>query len=208
MTPTRHFWHRFTPRFAVAGDTTEHTSETWKSIRLSSKLRPSMTSTPTPCRIVLLRHAEAAPALPGTSDATRDLTDAGVRQCSAIKPLLEQWADSLFICSPARRTVRTLTLATGKTPADAVVIIDNALYDGGPDAYMAAINNLDGGARSVVMIGHNPAISALGSILTGEAVALATASLAVIESGDWTAVRAGRGTLKNVYHTPPSRIIR
>lgn len=135
-------------------------------------------------RVYLLRHAEA---VPGTPDASRDLTGHGQRQVATLAKGAGAvaLADVLAIeHSPLVRAVRTaqlLRLATGSSLPLKVLAGLEPAEDPRPTAAL-----LGKSRRSRLLVGHNPHLAALAALLLemtagGEAIRFRKAGLMALE---------------------------
>lgn len=160
-------------------------------------------------RLMLLRHAKSSWNEPQIADRERPLAEAG-REAA---PLIGRYAmehglqPELILYSPARRTRETHELfaaALGRpVPAEAV----EELYDFGDGRALLDVARRRGGeARSLMLVGHNPALESLARMLSvrGDAETLGelqqkfpTAALAVIEctAESWAELQPGSGEL-------------
>lgn len=158
----------------------------------------------------LLRHAKSAWDDPGLDDFERPLAPRGVKAASAIGEYIarENLQPDLVLCSGAVRTRATLALVLPelKRPLPEV-IHDDALYLALPAAILAQIRGIQGKAKKVLVVGHNPAMHALALELVGDGArndiaALAThfptAALATIkfQLDRWSALKPAAGTLE------------
>jgi phosphohistidine phosphatase len=114
--------------------------------------------------LVLLRHAKAANP-EGVADADRPLTPRGHADAAAAGAWLVNrgYLPDLVICSPARRTRETwhaLALPTG-----AEVDYPEQAYWAGARDLLDLVAAVDGAVGTVLLIGHNPAMSGLSSLL-------------------------------------------
>jgi phosphohistidine phosphatase len=103
-------------------------------------------------RILLVRHAEAAP---GEPDETRLLTRRGRDQAADLGRKLADEGVAGILSSPyprARQTADAIADATGAT-----VSVDDRIGPGADaEGLVAAARELDPGERLVVAIGHQP----------------------------------------------------
>ncbi|MFT9207123.1 SixA phosphatase family protein [Acetobacter orientalis] len=149
-------------------------------------------------KLLLLRHAEAAPAPMGdfstVADHARPLTAAGLAAAQRCGLWLRQQGLSpdYVVCSPAVRTRQTLEglLPFLHAPLSAPLFCPD-IYEAPPHALLAQIQKTPPQARTVLLIGHNPGISALARQLDTQAAVLdqgfATGSLAVFKMWGSTA---------------------
>lgn len=115
-------------------------------------------------RLVLVRHAKAADA---PVDVDRPLTGSGARRAAAIGAWLAAagLSPDRVLVSPARRTVQTWEQASGSLPAAPPPEVDERIYDNTVEGLLAAIRETPDGARVLVLVGHNPAVHELATVL-------------------------------------------
>ncbi|MSO77859.1 MAG: hypothetical protein EXQ87_13275 [Alphaproteobacteria bacterium] len=125
---------------------------------------------PAPKTLYLLRHGEAEPAAAG-GDRARRLTLAGEAAAHRLGRFMmaEAMRVDYGLASEALRARATLHAVMAEWPAAPMTVIDPALYNADPAGLMARIQGV-GAARSLLVIGHNPAIGELARSLaaTGE----------------------------------------
>jgi phosphohistidine phosphatase len=135
--------------------------------------------------LVLLRHAKAANP-EGRPDLDRPLTQRGHADAAAAGAWLEQrgYTPDVVICSPARRTRQTWHGVALALPAGAQVSYPDEAYTADARELLELVRAA-GGAATVLLIGHNPAMSALSCLLDPDGAdpdGLRTCGLAVHES--------------------------
>jgi phosphohistidine phosphatase len=140
--------------------------------------------------VVILRHAKAANP-EGVADRDRPLTPRGHADAAAAGVWLDHsgLVPDLVLCSPSRRTRETWHgVALGLSSAPEVHYQD-ALYGGSAAALMAAIRGTADDVATVLLIGHNPALSELSAVFDpkhAEQDGLRTAGVAVHSwTGSW-----------------------
>lgn len=145
--------------------------------------------------LLLLRHGEAEPASPGYDDKQRRLTPRGraqVLEAAHCLAATELSIDFLLI-SPARRAAETARLLVAQLQLKCDPHYDATLYLGPPDALLLALQQCDVQARNVLMIGHNPGISAFAHQMapSEQPVELRTAGLCRIDFApdSWLQIR-------------------
>ena len=156
----------------------------------------------------LLRHAKSSWKNPALPDRERPLNTRGMADAPAMgRAMSERGIDpELILCSSAQRTVDTLALVLPELKIEPEVIYDDALYHASPDQMLGMLRDLQPGARSVLLVGHNPEIQALALGLIGAgpkelrdrlAEKYPTGGLAVINftAGLWSSVDTGSGSL-------------
>jgi phosphohistidine phosphatase len=154
--------------------------------------------------LVLLRHAKAERPDRG-SDADRRLTARGHADSAAAGAWLKKrrLQPGLVLCSPARRTRETwhgVALALGE---DAAVMYDPALYDSGARRLLELVRATEPTVDVLLVIGHNPSISMLSTLLdpgTEADEGLRTAGLAVHQTdGTWAECGPGQAPLTAIH---------
>ena len=150
-------------------------------------------------QLLVLRHAKAEPV--AASDHERVLTPRGVADAAAAGA----WAaaqghlpDYVVVSSAARTqgTWASFSAAAAITPE---VVVDRSLYAAGTDGALEILRTVPEGARSVMLVGHNPTMAYLVHLLDdGEADSEAfaqigagypTSALAVLDvPGAWAEI--------------------
>jgi phosphohistidine phosphatase len=114
-------------------------------------------------RVLMMRHAEAKPAQGGEQDFERPLSQRG--RAAALAAARQIAASGLAIdrllVSPARRTLETGAIVAAELGAAVPVRHEAALYPGTPESLWATLQQLPEHVRCALLIGHNPALSAL-----------------------------------------------
>jgi phosphohistidine phosphatase len=164
-------------------------------------------------RLLLLRHARAAPAV-GGDDFGRALTTEGEEDASRVGDLMAREAlqTDYALCSSARRALETATIVLGRWPNAPRPTLDSRLYDATWRLVLALARDLPEAAASALIVGHNPGIGDLASWLTGEgdraerlrmAAKFPPCGLVVLDfdAADWPNVSARSGRLER-FVTP------
>ena len=147
--------------------------------------------------LYLLRHAKADNTLP---DLERDLTSRGRRQAQEIGRWMAEKGirPDLILSSPAKRAKETAHLCSKQAGYQGKIHLEDDLYEADMDKYLDIIADLKNKYDSVLIVGHNPHISAAVTILTGEHLNMSTGMLACIEIRDdkWNSVKNAKVSLK------------
>ncbi len=156
----------------------------------------------------LQRHAQASGGWPGI-DHDRPLSERGILDARRAAELPAAWeiAPARIVCSSAERTETTaLIMAQACAPAQEPAAL-RELYDGSPETYLEVIRGTDETIPSLLLVGHNPTISMLGSALTGSSIGMSPATLLVIELAieGWDALDASRPGRLVQHWSPTSR---
>lgn len=117
--------------------------------------------------LILFRHAKAVRAHEADSDEARGLTGRGRRDAAAAGAAMEDAGlkPALALVSKSLRTRETAE--HGLQNFDLESRVDSALYHAAPESLWDAFMASD--ADSVVMVGHNPGMGELVSILVHQA---------------------------------------
>jgi phosphohistidine phosphatase len=161
-------------------------------------------------RLYLLRHAKAVPGDPALDDHARELTVRGVDDAAAMGRYLRKsgFAPQLLLVSTAARTRQTAELVLREVEARAEY--RENLYLAEPGKILAAIHAAPQSITELMMIGHNPGMEQLASILAREPVRrkererrdvleekFSTAAMAVLDFDveKWREISPGEGKL-------------
>lgn len=132
-------------------------------------------------QLIVMRHAKAG-ELPGGPDAERALRPRGCRNATAAG----QWLASrgvlpdLVFCSHARRARQTWQYVSAELAGEPAVSNDQRLYQADADGLLEVFAETAPTVRTLMYVGHNPAAADLTEALTGRAVDLPTAAIAII----------------------------
>lgn len=166
----------------------------------------TLTSTQVTRRLVLLRHAKAEPA-GSVADVLRPLALLGRKQAARVGPALvdADLVPELVLCSDAVRTRQTWDLLkAGLGDSEPEVVISSEIYTADADQILTVVEAVDPRVRTVLVVGHEPTMSAVAAYLAGPGsdpaahaqvqVGVPTASYSVLESErpwqDWTRASA------------------
>jgi phosphohistidine phosphatase len=129
-------------------------------------------------RCYLMRHAAAADP-GGVPDALRPLTEQGRQEARQAGEALKerQAAITSIQASPRLRARETAEIVAGVLGV-AVTIREDLNCGAGGGTYREAIGDGD-----VLIVGHNPEISAIASAMAGQSVGFRPATVACIEDG-------------------------
>jgi phosphohistidine phosphatase len=162
-------------------------------------------------RLILFRHAKAAPRKSGAGDPERALTPSGRADAAGSGRWLTQngYQPDVVLVSPSVRTRETWECVADLWPASRMVL-EESLYDALPEEIIAAIEPLAPGAETVMVVAHNPGLQEVAVKLLTEAAPLdadliatgfPTATVAVLDMTDATGPRLEN--LFNPRHAPP-----
>jgi phosphohistidine phosphatase len=114
-------------------------------------------------RLLLLRHGEAEPAGAAASDFERPLTARGRAQALQAAHRLRQihCVPDTILASPALRTRETAMILAAHLEQLQAVRYETAAYPGDPEALLQLIDAVAGQIGTLLLVGHNPGLSAL-----------------------------------------------
>jgi len=135
--------------------------------------------------------------MPGLDDHERPLN----RRGKAAAPVMAQWLAARgllpdrILCSPSQRTRQTVTCMRTAVAALPEPELVPALYHAMPEDIREAVRRAPASAQTVMIVGHEPGLSAAASLLCTSAPApgaalmhFPTAAVAVfdVDDADWT----------------------
>ena len=141
-----------------------------------------------PVTVVLLRHGEAVPAHPD-GDRARPLAPGATGALAAVAERIAAHGPARALVSPARRTRETLNAVAPFLPGIEATH-EEAIYEAAPDVLLGVIERA--GAGPLLLVGHNPGITAAAQAMSGGAYtgAMRPGDAVVVE---WNAAgRTGR----------------
>ena len=154
--------------------------------------------------LILLRHAKSDWS-GNEADAERPLTERGLRQASDAGRWLARSIDGidLAVVSPANRARNTWQLASAELRTTPPTRIDDRVYAASARELLGVVHALPDDVDTVVLVGHNPGIEDLVSLITGKRVSMPTSALAVVElAGLWSTTGQSPASLKAIGRTP------
>ena len=159
-------------------------------------------------RLMLLRHAKTERAQPGERDRDRKLTKRGRADAPLIGAYMvhHSLVPDLALVSPATRAQETWALLANCFGSAPPVMNDERIYNADPQRLLALLTETEG-AKSLVLVGHNPGLHDLaveliasGDVEARERIAegLPTSGLVVIDFAfdNWSHVHPQAGRLE------------
>lgn len=145
--------------------------------------------------LLIMRHAKSDHPLDGTKDFDRVLNHRGQQQPSSIAEQLKKkgFDIDLALVSPSQRTTQTFKLLAKELDDLPTPIFDQRLYNAHIDDVLDVLNE-NAHSNNILLIGHNPSVSLLCSLLTNDYHELGTAYLAVLrpkKSNIFESLKAG-----------------
>jgi phosphohistidine phosphatase len=157
--------------------------------------------------LILVRHATAEDHSLFIKDFERKLNSKGLGESANMGEWLAaaNISADIFVSSPAPRAYQTAEIIAQKLGVNAEKLVsDKDLYDGGPQAYLNAVNAVSEDFSTLMLFGHNPDISYFAEYMSGADLgSMKKGSVAIIEFEGlkWEELSAKTGHL-TLYKTP------
>lgn len=155
--------------------------------------------------ILLLRHAKSSWDDSSLDDFDRPLAKRGNKDAPRMGAFARKsgYVPDLVISSPAKRARQTTELFASEAGVDdAEIEWEEDFYYGSGSDYLAAVQQCDDGLECVMLVGHNPKMEEIVSLLCGNGntyvARMPTAALACLEhpANKWQQVKTGTARLK------------
>ncbi|HEY5423872.1 MAG TPA: histidine phosphatase family protein [Ilumatobacteraceae bacterium] len=119
--------------------------------------------------LLLVRHAKSAWDDPSLNDHDRPLAPRGTKATRRMSAYLAQaeYRPDVVLCSSSRRTMDTLDGIRAALPRRARVELADELYLADANTLLKRLHGLNGKDRCAMLVGHNPGIEDLASLLVG-----------------------------------------
>ncbi len=146
--------------------------------------------------LLILRHAKSSWDHPGLRDHDRPLNPRGRRDAPRMGRFLVErdLVPERIVSSTAVRARSTAELAAEEFDREVEIEPTSDLYLASPDNYLDVVEAMGGAEARLMVVGHNPGITALVWHLTGDGEHMPTAALAAVELDidDWTELGSAR----------------
>ena len=154
--------------------------------------------------LILLRHAKSDWS-GGEADEDRPLAKRGRRQAPDAGRWLAASIDriDLAVVSPANRARSTWQLVAAELDAPPPTRVEGRVYAASDRELLDVVRELPDDVRTVIVVGHNPELEGLVTLLTGESVPMPTSALAVIDvAGPWSGLGRASALLRTTGRPP------
>jgi phosphohistidine phosphatase len=158
--------------------------------------------------LILMRHAKSAWNDPHQKDIDRPLNGRGRKAAPQMGAWLAGagYRPDVVLCSTAQRARETLDLVRTSLPSSVTIEPVRALYMAAPREMLTEVGKVPATAETVMLVGHNPGMGSLASLLAGSGDTKAlgnlhgkfpTAAIAVMgfDVGRWADLAPGSGRL-------------
>ena len=154
--------------------------------------------------LLLLRHAKSSWTQASLQDHNRPLNKRGKHDAPLVGKLIREQGltPDLIISSTAKRAQDTARLVAEACGYEGEVELRQELYLSDTTCYLDILHSLPDKMGCVMLVGHNPDIEELLSLLTDYEEPFPTAALAQVELpiGSWKSItEATDGYLKNIW---------
>jgi len=133
--------------------------------------------------LLILRHAKSDWGNSQLSDHDRPLNGRGQYDAPRMGAWLKQkkMVPELIISSTAERALTTAELVAQACEFEGELRTTQKFYLAGPPTYVEILNELPDSYERVMIVGHNPGMEELVSLLTDKDRPMTTANVAVVE---------------------------
>ena len=150
--------------------------------------------------LLLLRHAKSSPSDVAGQDFERPLNDRGKKEAELIAAFIrrQNFHIDLIVCSPAVRAKQTMELVFATNQPSPEVRLDRRIYDASLTQLLEVISGVEDERRCLLIVGHNPGMEELLTLLLGEKQHMPTAALAkvALSTKNWNHLVPGKGILE------------
>lgn len=160
--------------------------------------------------LYIVRHAKAEDRATFMADHDRQLTPEGIIAAARMGRYLlhKEVKPDVLVSSTAPRaknTARVLAEQLGHDPEQ--IRLNDALFDGGPKAYLAAVNALPGEVQSAMIVGHNPDVSYFVEFLTHQSIgSMSKGAVVAVTFGDLTWAEVSGRTGSVAFQMTPKQL--
>lgn len=150
--------------------------------------------------LYLLRHAKSSWQEPGLKDFDRTLNARGREAAPLVGRFVreQKLRVDLMLSSPAVRARETAALVKESAALSTELLFDERIYEADAAALLEVVTQSAESAGALMLVGHNPGMEELLTLLTGETRRMQTAALACValDVEQWGETRAGAGRLE------------
>jgi phosphohistidine phosphatase len=149
--------------------------------------------------LYLLRHAKSSWDDASQRDFERPLTERGREACELVGEFIEEKGIEfdLVLVSTAVRTRETIERVKERAKLRSEVRYDDRIYEATVSQLLQVISQVGNDRENVLLVGHNPGMEELLTLLTGEHLRVTTANFAKIKihATKWSDSLANTGAL-------------
>lgn len=150
--------------------------------------------------LYLLRHAKSSWKDPDLQDFDRPLNGRGRKAAPLVGQVIRKrkLGIDLILCSPATRARQTASLVKESARLTAELLYDERIYDADAARLLEVVSQAAESAGALMLVGHNPGMEELLTVLAGEGHRMPTAAMACValDVEKWGKIRARAGRLE------------
>jgi phosphohistidine phosphatase len=150
--------------------------------------------------LFLLRHAKSSWKDQAMADFERPLNDRGRKAAELVGNFIakQNITIDLVISSPAVRARQTIDLVLKTAKRSPELRFDQRIYEATPTRLIEITSQIEDDRKSVMLVGHNPGMEELLTLLVGVEQHMPTASLAkvVVSAKKWDKILTEKGVLE------------
>lgn len=134
-------------------------------------------------RLLIIRHAKSSWQDSEQSDYERPLNHRGERDAPRMGRYMAHMGANpeRILCSTAKRATSTAALLIEGANWDMSISLRDALYLASPNEIIAELAATPEAIETIAVVGHNPGVSELVSVLTDSQVAMVTCAVAELQ---------------------------
>lgn len=136
-------------------------------------------------KLLIMRHAKSDKSIYDLNDFDRPLNEKGSHQPQKIAAQLNELGIeiNMVLVSPALRTLQTFELLLEELPNPPSLLLNPRLYNASLEDVLEVLDeHLDDiKGQTFLLVGHNPSLSELVSLLSNKSHDMGTAELAIFE---------------------------
>ncbi len=131
--------------------------------------------------LIIMRHAKTEEGKANQRDFDRELIYKGLKDAAAMGLWIRKKYNVVdeILCSAAKRTTHTATLV--KEICGGELILNEALYHADANGLLSHIHEAKSSTNTLMVVGHNPAVSNLATYLSHKLIDLKPSDVAVFE---------------------------
>lgn len=154
-------------------------------------------------KLLVLRHAKSSWDGAFQTDFERPLNKRGERAAPVMGEFMKMrlLAPDFIVSSPAARAKATAEKVKRAAEFSAPLHFDQRIYEASASDLLQVLMETPDESVCAMIVGHNPGLENLISVLTGEIQAMPTAALAEIDLNivSWREIQPGCGNLLNLF---------
>ena len=133
--------------------------------------------------VLICRHSKAQSSHSSGTDWDRELAPEGERDARAVGAEIVRrgLVPDLVLASDSRRTRQTTSLIVAELPSEPETVYLPQLYSAPAGGVLDTVASYADGRRSILVVGHNPGVEDLVSLIARKEVRLRTSTVAVLE---------------------------